>query len=228
MTSARDAQERKKPREARGAASEPVPSIARERISKPRNPPQSPALSARRIEAATLVFEGHSMRAVARRLGVDESTVRDWSKQDEWKAHVAELESAAKSTAMDRAVRSLRSAVEPAAALLSEIVADDDQRGADRIRAAVAILDRIGVGPHNFAHVDSPDEMSFEELEKALDDLVLQEPERVARLMRADSSFCAVVLRILDVDALARFLRAHERERGELLAKLDTGQIQPQ
>jgi len=34
--------------------------------------PHRPALTAQQLEAATMVFEGHSVREVARRIGVDE------------------------------------------------------------------------------------------------------------------------------------------------------------
>jgi hypothetical protein len=131
-----------------------------------------PVLDARQIEAATIVFAGHSMREAARRLGVDEGTVRLWAQRPEWAEYLRGLETRARETAEEGAIRVLDVHVVEASTVLVELLRSE--REETRRLAATAILDRRGIGPHSFNHIGnaldsmSPDEIE-RELEKELD-----------------------------------------------------------
>lgn len=99
------------------------------------------ALTAEQGQALVLLVEGHSMQAVANRVGVDRVTLWRWRRSP---AFVAEYERL-REEAHDRGRRILEAAVGAATGALVEIVVDKTNTASERLRAAEAILDRVGL-----------------------------------------------------------------------------------
>ena len=93
--------------------------------------------------AGQLLGAGHSVRAVARRLGIRASTVWSWSKDADIVAAMAA------GVERRRAVlgQGLEEAAEQALGTLLEVANDVGAQPKDRVKASEAILDRCGITP---------------------------------------------------------------------------------
>jgi hypothetical protein len=78
------------------------------------------------------------------------------------------------STATKAAVSELQAGVKLAARRLVDVLRKDDASDADTIRAASAVLDRAGIGPHSFPHSDPNGSMTDEEIDRALDEYIAE------------------------------------------------------
>lgn len=123
-------------------------------------PPHEAAWSARHVEACSQVFEGLSVREVAKRMGLNESTVRRWSERPEWAAHTAVLEA----NAIESTVARLRRLVGRATRKLEGVLDNPEAGDADTLRAVFGLYDRIGLGPSSFVTTNNGT-MTVEEAE---------------------------------------------------------------
>lgn len=98
-------------------------------------------LSPEQGQAILLLIEGHSPRRIAERVGVDRVTLWRWRQTPEF---LAEYERQ-RAEALDTGMRTLQAAVGAATRALVEIAIDTEAERRDRIRAAVEILDRVGL-----------------------------------------------------------------------------------
>lgn len=112
--------------------------------NRPRNRP-----SGRAPRAVELALEGMSVREIAAELGVHRVTVWRTLTEPTAAARLADVTARRQS----RAALELSELVEDALGLLGEIVRDPAAPPAVRLRAAEAVLDRAGIGPHMTASV---------------------------------------------------------------------------
>jgi len=97
------------------------------------------ALEARHLDAIALLASGLNIPATAKRLGFSRITVWNWSQKPEFKAELRRI-NRVKLRAVDCVVRDC---AKQAAETLREIMADTGASEHARIRAAIAILNRI-------------------------------------------------------------------------------------
>lgn len=102
--------------------------------------PKSPSWQAKRDRLAVAVAEGMTVAAAAAALDLDEDTAARWLHEPEVAAKVKELRESFFAEAHDRMRGAVRVAID---ALLDEARSG---KGADRVKAAIALLDRVGYG----------------------------------------------------------------------------------
>lgn len=113
-----------------------------ERLYAPRRVPE-PELSTEQAQAIVLLSEGLGVTTVAERVGVDRRTIWRWRQAPHF---LAELQRR-REDLLDHGARTLASVVPDATAALAAIVRDPSADATVRLRAAEAILDRVGLGP---------------------------------------------------------------------------------
>lgn len=124
--------------------------------------PRSPAFETKRQQLAVLVASGRTVVSAAREVGVNVRTAERWLKEP----HVAAAVKANIVSTVEAAKKRLLSLAEPAAECLGNAIADGDRV------AAVAVLDRVGIGPQlDVAHSGSIaiGQMTDEQLRAELD-----------------------------------------------------------
>ena len=89
--------------------------------------------------ALALLVSGHNMSATARMLGVRRETVWRWPKAPEFVTEMARV----RESAMDALAVILHESALEAAEVLRSVMKDEDANPNTRIRAAVAILERV-------------------------------------------------------------------------------------
>lgn len=105
-------------------------------------------------DAMRLLCDGWQLAAVARQLGVNRNTVRDWRDSPDGQRLLAEARVARESHFVDAAERA-RAMLRESAVAAVQALRDDLASPGRRSRAARAILDRIGVMGGQTLHVTS-------------------------------------------------------------------------
>jgi transposase-like protein len=100
-------------------------------------------LTAAQGQAILLLVEGYGISTIAERVGVDRTTLLRWRRAPTF---AAEYERAREET-HDRGIRVLQAAIGQAVGAIVEIVRDPEVDPGVRLRAAEAILDRVGLAP---------------------------------------------------------------------------------
>ncbi len=133
-------------------------------MPKPRtgtNSHKANASEERIAAAAVLSWNGSTHADIAKEMGVGRETVSRWAATPAWKAAQKELSAAVRETA----VAQLEGMADLAVSSLRKILERGGEKDADTIRAAVAVLDRLGVGPHSTQHVDVTEDVTPEEVD---------------------------------------------------------------
>ena len=102
--------------------------------------PKGASYEVKRDRVLALLIAGRTQREAAEAVGVGEDTVSHWMQDPETRTRLEALRAAP----VEAAVRTLQQGALQAAATLVE-AAEGSPKDADRIKAAVAVLDRVGV-----------------------------------------------------------------------------------
>lgn len=89
------------------------------------------------ILSVKLLLEGHTLRDISTQIGKDVSTIKRWATLPDYQ----NLMSLGKRSLFEGCSARLASAMYLSACVLEEICTDPDQKGADRVRAAVSIVE---------------------------------------------------------------------------------------
>ena len=112
------------------------------------------ALTAQQIEAAQALFDGQQIKGIAERLGVDRRTISRWRNLPAFQDALGEL--AAAEIGAAKAILA-KYAAAAARTLVQSLVASGRGAVAARVRAAIAILDRVlgapASGPNTLVNV---------------------------------------------------------------------------
>lgn len=115
------------------------------------------ALEARHLDAIALLASGLNIPEAAKRLGFSRITVWNWTQKPEFKVELRRI-NRVKLRAVDCVVRDC---AKQAAETLREIMADTGASEHARIRAAIAILNRIpGESVENQADIPGDEDMT--------------------------------------------------------------------
>ena len=98
---------------------------------------RTPSLTHAQITAVKLLLDGHSPKDIATQLGKDISTINKWMQISESQR----LISLGKRSLFEGCSARLASSMYLSVCVLEEIATDPDQKGADRVRAAVSIVE---------------------------------------------------------------------------------------
>jgi len=140
-------------------------------------PPDDSPSRARRAQALDLLSQGRSPYKVAEEMGVHHGTIYDWLRRPEF---AAELD-ARIAEGREVAMRSLRASAATAAETLREVAESGDQYDGPRVKAAEAILDRIGLPVDSRVQVQVSGRLDVAKLTEAeLEQLVAEEAARLA------------------------------------------------
>lgn len=113
-------------------------------------------MSVKQQEGIPLLIQGYTQSEVARRLDISQSAVCQWMKRPDLREFIEDQ----RAHLLEGGQLALDLLAQPAIATIRDVMLDESQSGATRLKAAAMVLDRVGLvsqGSNERTEIDLPE-----------------------------------------------------------------------